>query len=241
MPRKVTAADCKFEFQEIKSYRENKKYNWILIVFCPVHNILPFLQTLHFPPFSSSGWQHYRMSRRREIFVCLYGLCPKADPVQWSGVSVVNLMLRDGGTSRTKAGFILDLGKVSYNGRGFISVFFVIYLIWWWRERGGKAVGEGTAFADWIHNATLSSCSPNSPELLNLSSSKYWKHADAVVSAPSFYRRNKMLHGRAWVFWDQLCSCLVFRKPSSVIGVFVNLLIEKYVVQSNVKPYYCWT
>ena len=127
------------------------------------------------------------MSWRREIFVCLCGLCPKVDPVQWSGISVVNLMSRDGGELREqKLGSFWTWEKLVTMVEVLFLSFFVIYLIWWWRERGGKAVGEGTAFADWIHNATLSSSSPNSPELLNLSSSKYWKHADAVVSAPSF-------------------------------------------------------
>ena len=48
-----------------------------------------------------------------------------------------------------------------------------------------------------------------------------------------------MLHGRAWVFWDQLYSCLVSRKPSTVVGVVVNILVAKHVVQSNAKPYDC--
>jgi len=57
-----------------------------------------------------------------------------------------------------------------------VSFFVVVYLIWWWRELGGKVLEEGTGFADWIHNATLFLLLLllllNSPELLNLSSSK---------------------------------------------------------------------
>jgi len=112
------------------SHKKNsKKENWILIVFYSVHITL----SIHCSEVPTNvtlstvfvlrmvALQDVEMSR---IFVSLCGLCPKADPMQWSGVSVVNLMSRDWGTSRTKAGFILYLGKVSYNGRGFISVFF---------------------------------------------------------------------------------------------------------------------
>lgn len=58
------------------------------------------------------------MSRRREVFVGLSGLCPKADPV-------VNLMSWDGKSSETKAGFTLDLGNLAtIVGVLFLSLFF---------------------------------------------------------------------------------------------------------------------
>lgn len=157
-----------------------------------------------------------------------------------------------------RTGFALGLEKkVSYNSRGFFPLFFVIYLIWWWREHGGEVVGVGTAFADWIHNATPSSSSPIplSSWIYHLASSGGMQMLCVCTFS---FRRNKMLHIRASVLWGRLYSCLVFWKPSSVIEFCVTIWYQRtscshntrnsYSVfistntsKSNSKPYYCWT
>ena len=121
-----------------------------------------------------------------------------------------------------RTGFALGLEKkVSYNSRGFFPLFFVIYLIWWWREHGGEVVGVGTAFADWIHNATPSSSSPIplSSWIYHLASSGGMQMLCVCTFS---FRRNKMLHIRASVLWGRLYSCLVFWKPSSVIELLFD-------------------